>query len=189
MPARRMTSAHRAICVSRRPANSDAPTDPGLDAGGAKLASNGLVVERAPDLPMQPVDHLARRPRRGEHRIGGRRIEVAEAALLDGRDIRQVRGALTSGDRKRPQLTGIHLFEPRRDRGDPELDAAGQEVGRALAAHPIRNMDRLDADELREQLAVEVARRAVAGRAEHELAGLLSRQRDELPDRSGPAAN
>src|SRR5262249_7963271 len=75
---------------------------------------------------------------------------------------------------------GLRLRERDRQRVEPHLDVAGEQVLHRERAAAIWHVHHVDADLLLEQLAADVVARADAGSGVGELAGILPRVFDEL---------
>ena len=95
------------------------------------------------------------------------------------------RGAFPAGHAQSAQLAGLDVIDEVRGGVEHHRDAPAQEVGHRGGAALVRHMDHVDVGQALEQLAGQVARRAVAGRREGQFTRLLACERDEFGNGRG----
>src|SRR6266571_2791022 len=123
---------------------------------------------------------------------GGEEAEPAdgcvagEAGFGDGRELGQGFGAPGAGRGERLQLAGLHVLDHGLRRREQQIDLAGEEVGDRLADALVGNVQQVDLGHGLEELGGEVRGGARARGGVGQLAGVRSRERDQLADVRGP---
>ena len=90
-----------------------------------------------------------------------------------------------AADAERAQLAALQIRMGKQSRHEADIDVAGHDVGRERGRAPIRNLQQLDAGELRKQLCRDISDVADAGMAVAVLARIFSGERDKFRKRLG----
>ena len=129
---------------------------------------------------MQARDDVGRQPRRTDEPEPRRIVDERMTGLGEGRHLGQARDALLGGDRERAQLAGLDVRQRRGQVIEEHLHLAGERVVERWAGAAIGHMGHVHLGGVLERFADQVAEAADAGRAEVELARVLSCVGDEL---------
>ena len=107
------------------------------------------------------------------------------AGFRDRRHVGNIRDAFLGEDRERLDLAGLDVRQRQRQRDHLEMHAVGHQVDQRRRLALVADIGELDVGGLEQLLRGEVDRRAAAGIAEIEFAGLCARKRDEVGERLG----
>ena len=179
-PERCTTSCHFAESFAIIAANSSGVPPAGSSPIAAKALLEGRRLDRAVDRRVELVEDRPRNAGGPDHAAPGRRRVAGHAGLRDGRQIGKAGRAPLAGDRERPHRAGARMRRDRVQALEHQLHAPGDQVVDRRRAAAIRDVHDLGAAHVFEQLAADMAGRAVAGRGVRELAGIFLRVVDQF---------